>query len=69
MADDLVAARPAQDCGSGDGQHDRQGVASPLGSARVRILGEERRQRTRVLGTEHQLLDSVVVVGIEDGLG
>jgi hypothetical protein len=43
FADGLVATCPAQHGRGGDGQHHRQGVAPPLGAARVGNVGEERR--------------------------
>ena len=69
FADRLVAAHAAQHGCGGDGQHGRQGVAPSLRAARIGDIGEESREGTHVLGTQHHLRGSMVVGRVKDGLG
>ena len=67
FADGLVAARAAQHRGGGDGQHRRQGMASSLRATWIGYVGEQSRQGTHMLGTDHQFASSMAIARIEYG--
>ena len=64
----LVTAHATQDGPGGDRQHGGQGVAASLGAAWIGNVGEEVRQRSHLLGAQHNLGYSLTIGKSKQGL-